>query len=72
MQLGICWWLQIDRGPTWLVRTWVIGGALAVFASLIAGRGIGAVGSGVALISGLGALVLAAALYDGKLAPGRL
>jgi hypothetical protein len=70
-QLAVCRWLRIDRGPTWLVRTWVIGGALAIPAFWIGGRGLGAFDSGVALISGLGALVLAAGLYDGKLAPAR-
>lgn len=71
VQLGVCWWLRIDRGTVWLLRTWVIGGGLAVVATWIGGRGLEAVDSGVALISGLGALVLAAALYDGRLAPAR-
>ncbi len=70
-QLWVCRWLQIERGPVWLFRTWVIGGALAVVAAWIGGRGLGAVDSGVALVSGLGALVLAAGLYDGKLVPAR-
>ena len=54
-QLWVCRWLRIERGPVWLVRTWVIGGALAVVAAWIGGRGLGDVDSGVALISGLGA-----------------
>jgi hypothetical protein len=70
-QLLVCRWLRIDRGAVWLLRTWAIGGALAVVAVWIGGRGWDAVDSGVALISGLSALVLAAALYDGKLAPAR-
>jgi hypothetical protein len=71
-QLLLCRWLRIDRGAVWLLRTWAVGGALAVVAVWISGRGWETLDSGVALISGLGALVLAAALYDGKLAPSRL
>ena len=71
VQLLVCRWLRIERGGTWLVRTWVIGGALAIVAVLIGSRSWDALDSGVALVSGLGSLVLAAALYDGRLAPAR-
>jgi hypothetical protein len=69
VQLAICWWLKIKRGAVWLLRTWLIGGGLAVVATWIGGRGLDAIDSGVALIAGLSALVLAAALYDGRLIP---
>jgi hypothetical protein len=69
-QVGVCRWLEIDRGVVWLVRTWAIAGGLLVAIWLLGGRsGAGAVDSGVALVSGLGALVLVAGLYDGRLAP---
>ena len=70
-QIGVCRWLAIDRGSVWLVRTWAIGGALAVVASWASGRGAPPADAAAALVSGLGAIVLAAALYDGRLVPGR-
>jgi hypothetical protein len=55
----------------WLARTWVIG-ALLVVAWWLGGRSDPlADDDGVSLVSGLGAIVLAAALYDGTLVPGR-
>jgi hypothetical protein len=29
-QLAVCSWLTVDRGAMWLVRTWLVGGALVV------------------------------------------
>jgi hypothetical protein len=70
VQLAVCGWLEIERGVTWLVRTWVVGGALLVAVWWLGGRsGPLTLDDGVALVSGLGALVLAAALYDGRLRP---
>jgi len=69
-QLLICWWLAVGRGPVWLARTWLVGGALAVVALLVGGRPL-TLDAPVALVSGLGAIVLGVALYDGRLAPGR-
>jgi hypothetical protein len=70
-QIGVCYWLAIERGVVWLVRTWAIGGVLLVLVWWLAGRAqpLG-LDSSVALVSGLGALVLALGLYDGRLIPG--
>jgi hypothetical protein len=38
VQIGICYWLAIERGIVWLVRTWAIGGGLLVLVWLLAGR----------------------------------
>jgi hypothetical protein len=71
VQIGICYWLAIDRGIVWLARTWTIGGGLLVLVWFLAGRtGPLGIDNSVALISGLGALMLALALYDGRLIPG--
>ena len=70
-QLGLCRWLAIDRGIVWLARTWTVGGALLLVAWLLGGRsGPLSFDASVALVSGLGALILAVALYDGRLVPG--
>ena len=73
LQAALCRWLAIDRGTVWLVRTWgIVGGALALL-WLISGRsGRLTVDSGVALTAGMGALVLAAGLFNGDLVPGKL
>jgi hypothetical protein len=68
-QLGVCWWFGIDGGPRWLLCTWAIGGALAVLAWWIGGRDGPLLDDGVALVAGLGAVVLAVGLYDNRLAP---
>ena len=71
-QVGLCLWLRVQRGIIWLVRTWAITGGALVVLWLITGRsGRLSVDSGVALTAGLGALVLAAGLYEGHLAPRR-
>jgi len=71
-QLALCRWLAIDRGIVWLVRTWAVAGALLLVAWWLGGRsGPLSFDASVALVSGLGALVLAVALYDGRLVPGR-
>ena len=67
--LAVCRWFAIERGPTWLLRTWAIGGVLAVFAWTIGDRTQPLLDDGVALVSGLGAIVLAVGVYDGRLAP---
>jgi hypothetical protein len=69
-QVAFCRWLAVDRGITWLVRTWAITGGALIALWLITGRSERlSVDSGVALTAGLGALVLAAGLYEGHLAP---
>ena len=69
---SVCVWLAIDRGITWLVRTWAIAGGALVLLWLATGRpDRPTIDSGVALTAGLGALVLAAGLYEGHLAPRR-
>jgi hypothetical protein len=70
-QVALCRWLAIDRGLVWLTRTWAITGAALVLLWLISGRPDRlTIESGVALTAGLGALVLAAGLYEGHLVPG--
>jgi len=44
-QVGVCYWLRIDRGIVWLVRTWTIGGALLVLV-MVARRQLGAARGG--------------------------
>jgi hypothetical protein len=69
-QVALCLWLAIDRGLTWLVRTWAITGTALILLWLATGRPDRlTIDSGVALTAGLGALVLAAGLYEGHLAP---
>lgn len=71
VQICVCYWLAIERGVVWLVRTWAIGGGLLLLVWWLSGRtGQLGIDNGVALSSGLGALVLALALYDGRLIPG--
>jgi hypothetical protein len=68
-QVGFCRWLGVRRGITWLLRTWAITGAALVLLWFATGRPERlTVDSGVALTAGLGALVLAAGLYEGHLA----
>jgi len=69
-QLGVCRWLRVSRGPTWLVRTWVVAGVTAVLASWLAGRPLRAEEL-VPLVAGFGAVVLAIGLYEGRLQPRR-
>jgi len=69
--VGVCRIFEIDRGVVWLVRTWVIGGTLALLAWLLGGRsGPLTLDDAVALVSGLGALVLAVGLRENRLVPG--
>jgi hypothetical protein len=68
-QLGVCRWLAVDRGAVWLVRTWLVGGALVLVASLVGGRSL-TLDAPAALVSGLSAIVLGFGLYDGRLVPG--
>jgi hypothetical protein len=64
--------LAIDRGLVWLVRAWAITGGALVLLWLATGRPDRlTIDSGIALTAGLGALVLAAGLYEGHLAPQR-
>jgi hypothetical protein len=71
-QIGICAWLSIARGIVWLFRTWAISAVLLVLVWGLSGRSARlTVDDSVALVSGLGAMVLAAGLFDGKLVPGR-
>lgn len=73
VQAGLCWRLAIDRGIVWLVRTWgITGGALLVLWMITARPERLTVDSGVALTAGMGALVLAAGLYEGHLVPRRV
>lgn len=72
LQAGFCWWLAIDRGIVWLARTWgITGGALLVLWMITGQTERLTVDSGVALTAGMGALVLAAGLYEGHLSPRR-
>jgi hypothetical protein len=65
-QLGVCRWLRVARGPTWLVRTWLLTGVTLAAAAWLAGRHV-RVEELVPLVAGLGAVVLAAGLYEGRL-----
>jgi hypothetical protein len=72
VQAGLCWWLAIDRGIVWLVRTWGITGGGLLVLWMISGRsGPLTVDSGAALTAGMGALMLAAGLHKGQLVPSR-
>jgi hypothetical protein len=72
VQVGVCLWLDVQRGLVWLARTWAITGAALVVLWLVTGRSERlTLDSGVALTAGLGALVLAAGLYEGHLVPRR-
>jgi len=44
-QIGVCYWLRIDRGAVWFVRTRTIGGALLVLV-MVARRQLGAARGG--------------------------
>jgi len=70
VQVGLCWWLAIDRGTVWLARTWGITGSALLVLWVITGSGRLTVDSGAALTAGMGALMLAAGLYEGDLRPG--
>jgi hypothetical protein len=71
VQAGLCWRLAIDRGIVWLLRTWgITGGALLVLWMVTGQSERLTVNSGGALTAGMGALVLAAGLYEGHLVPG--
>jgi hypothetical protein len=70
-QAGLCLWLPVQRGIVWLSRTWGITGAAILVLWLITGRsGRMTFDSGVAVTAGMGALILAAALYEGDLRAG--
>jgi hypothetical protein len=67
----LCWWLAIDRGIVWLLRTWGITGGALLALWMISGTSAElTVASGVALTAGMGALILAAGLHEGHLAAG--
>jgi len=67
-QAGLCWGLAIDRGIVWLTRTWGITGGALLMLWMITGKSERlTVDSGVALTAGMGALILAAGLYEGHL-----
>jgi hypothetical protein len=71
LQVGVCLWLEVPRGVVWLVRTWALSAVLLVLIWGFGGRsGRLTANDTVALVSGLGALVLAVGLFDGKLVPG--
>jgi hypothetical protein len=67
-QVAVVRWLRIGRGLVWIGAAWLSGVAAALVGWAVGHRP--GVDSTIALASGLGALVLAAALYDGKLVPG--
>jgi len=70
VQVVVCLWLHLGRGPVWLLRTWAIGGGLVVIIWWVAGgQSRVTIDDSVALVSGLGALVLATGIYDGRLVP---
>ena len=70
VQAGVCWRLAIDRGIVWLLRTWGITGGTLLVLWIITGKSERlTVDSGVALTAGMGALILAAGLYNGDLGP---
>jgi hypothetical protein len=72
-QAGVCRWLTIDRGLVWLARTWGITAGALVVLWLTSGRPERlTLDSGVALTAGMGALMLAAGLFNGDLVPGKL
>lgn len=69
-QVGVCLWLAVPRGIAWLVRTWIA--ALVVLVLIWGMSGTSArlaFDDSVALVSGLGAMVLAVGLFDGRLVP---
>jgi len=71
-QLVVCLWLAVPRGIVWLFRTWAISTVLLVLIWVLSGRSPRlTLDDSVALVSGLGAMVLAAGLFDGKLVPQR-
>jgi hypothetical protein len=60
--------VPIRRGVVWLLRTWAItGGAVLLLAIVTDSSSRLTVDNGVALVAGLGALVLAAGMYEGHL-----
>jgi hypothetical protein len=68
MQLAICRWLGIDRGPVWLARTWAVtGAALFVIWELAGHPARLTIDYAVACTAGLGALMIAAGLFNGDL-----
>jgi hypothetical protein len=67
-ELAVVAWLRIRRGERWLGAAWASGLAAAALGWSLGHRPD--VDSTAALSAGLGALVLAAALYDGRLIPG--
>jgi hypothetical protein len=72
VQVAVCLWLAVPRGIVWLFRTWALSAVLLVLVWGLSGRSARlTVDDSLALVSGLGAMVLAAGLFDGKLVPGR-
>ena len=70
-EAALCWWVPIRRGIVWLLRTWVIAGGAMLLLSIVAGTSSRLTAdSGVALVAGLGALVLAAGMHEGHLVAG--
>jgi hypothetical protein len=67
-QLAVIAWLRIRHGTRWVGAAWASGLAAAALGWSLGHRPD--VDSTIALAAGLGALVLAAALYDGRLVPG--
>jgi hypothetical protein len=68
VQIALCRWIPIRRGIVWLLRTWAItGGALLLLSIVTRTSSRLTLDNGVALVAGMGALVLAAGLYEGDL-----
>jgi len=64
----VCLWLALPRGIVWLLRTWLVSALVLVLIWGLGGRSSKVTADAVvALVSGLGAMVLAVGLYDGKL-----
>jgi hypothetical protein len=69
VQTAVCVCVPIRRGVVWLLRTWAItGGALFLLSIAVGTSSRLTVDSGVALVAGIGALVLAAGMHEGHLA----
>jgi hypothetical protein len=72
LQLAVCRWFAVARGPVWLARTWgITGGALVLIWELAGQPERLTVDYGVACTAGVGAMMLAAGLFNGDLVPRR-